>query len=1101
MDRFGTKTQTDRENEEAERLVRPVPKVKPPRRDLRRERMNVDRDPDTDADPDLKGDPDLSMNYKTIGGSDRELVRFVLFARDGDKVKVRRKKDDKVVEVSPETLKDKEKRTQYKSLERDEEQGASNEWGSTVSEFNERLKTDHRLKGVLSPVLTRNHPDGPTMWAFLTNYPDTEIGKFFPKVEFPSGIKTVGDLSRALKPQSAKPQQKEPPQSAKPAPKGLPPPAKSLKLQTPSKAKQPTPSEEDDGDDDIHARLNDDEALRSVLSPLLDAKHKDNATMWAFVENQPNLPVKQIFPKVKMPKGIDTLGDLGKALRVPPAPKPAPAPTQSPPASSPLQDPTTESSPAPAPAVAPAQPPAGAAPSSPAPAAPPAAAPPQPALAPAPGQPPAPAPGQPPAPAPEQPLVPAAGQPDQVPAKPPKAPKEKAPKAPKEKPIERRVPSEAEVYEARRLALNTFPPDVAVVVAEMHPDDAREVVAQYNRFKKLPPIGAEKISSHLERVTEWTLDPTKVAAPKKVKTEGGNEVELENLPEEQKAEALRKHQLQVVAASAALRENVINSLRKGGSSRKSMAPIADFMLESRHMDPEQKLAVARERGRSLFVEASADPDTYVDERFGTHVPNYDRSGRTNASNRSGLIKTIQDPAAQSLMVARFQGEDYRDVRDRYLGYGSPDRITDQDSASKIFGKLRDIDEWFKSQAKAYPKEAVAMADDPSALFRARVRLAIEGFDPKKSKNLSAKYAKYEADVYDRDYKEYKKAFEGYEKSLDDWRSNKADVKPFPPTAPMKPPEYDSVRGAKPSMDDLYGLLGGKTAAYSSYHQQESQMAESRAADREAIRVAIYHGVDPNSNPEAEALYARWEQAHVRDLGEPDYSLILKAARAELTAFGSPEGLVPDTKFRAALDLAIRSVGEGRYSGAITASLYNDLLARLAGENRDETLLTIRAAKRNPKPVVSSQQSEPVSAAPQPEDVMTTNKISREEANQKLAQHDRAAALVQRDFEKWAKVTPELNFEMAKIIVNALDKEADRTEVEAFGVDSFQTRQETIVTAKVIQKDSDEGYMGTFDSPMSVHQKDADEGYMSQFEDDQSTAVNSGKSTTGRPLAP
>lgn len=51
------------EEREAERLVRPAPKLKPPRHDKRRERIQ-ESDPDTD-----EKDKDLSQNYKDIGGS------------------------------------------------------------------------------------------------------------------------------------------------------------------------------------------------------------------------------------------------------------------------------------------------------------------------------------------------------------------------------------------------------------------------------------------------------------------------------------------------------------------------------------------------------------------------------------------------------------------------------------------------------------------------------------------------------------------------------------------------------------------------------------------------------------------------------------------------------------------------------------------------------------------------------------------------------------------------------------------------------------------------------------------------------------------------
>jgi hypothetical protein len=69
MDRWATKDTYEREGDEASRLVRPAPKVKPPRLDKRREVTHSDRDPDTSGDPDLKGDRDMSLNYKNVGGS------------------------------------------------------------------------------------------------------------------------------------------------------------------------------------------------------------------------------------------------------------------------------------------------------------------------------------------------------------------------------------------------------------------------------------------------------------------------------------------------------------------------------------------------------------------------------------------------------------------------------------------------------------------------------------------------------------------------------------------------------------------------------------------------------------------------------------------------------------------------------------------------------------------------------------------------------------------------------------------------------------------------------------------------------------------------
>jgi hypothetical protein len=62
--KLGTKTHSEREEEEIERLVRPDPKNKPPRNDLRRERVEVG-DADT-APQGAESDRDLSLNYKRV---------------------------------------------------------------------------------------------------------------------------------------------------------------------------------------------------------------------------------------------------------------------------------------------------------------------------------------------------------------------------------------------------------------------------------------------------------------------------------------------------------------------------------------------------------------------------------------------------------------------------------------------------------------------------------------------------------------------------------------------------------------------------------------------------------------------------------------------------------------------------------------------------------------------------------------------------------------------------------------------------------------------------------------------------------------------------
>lgn len=127
------------------------------------------------------------------------------------------------------------------------------------------------------------------------------------------------------------------------------------------------------------------------------------------------------------------------------------------------------------------------------------------------------------------------------------------------------------------------------------------------------------------------------------------------------------------------------------------------------------------------------------------------------------------------------------------------------------------------------------------------------------------------------------------------------------------------------------------------------------------------------------------------------------------------------------------------------------------------------------------------------------KIASQDADRLLTRLDRLAATVQAKYASWG-----MPFEAAKEIVNAIDKTADEVEVTAFGRQSLARRQEEVMggkTARVIQRDADEKYMDTFKNPMQPRQVEADEPYMKIYEDDQSVAVGTGESTTGRKLAP
>jgi DNA topoisomerase-1 len=94
--RFGKKTPAEKEDEEADRLVKPSPKKKPPRRDRERRQVDIDGD-----DPDEKADKKDKSNRDRKADSHLVALRWILSrATSEDMVSVRSKKTKKIVQVN-----------------------------------------------------------------------------------------------------------------------------------------------------------------------------------------------------------------------------------------------------------------------------------------------------------------------------------------------------------------------------------------------------------------------------------------------------------------------------------------------------------------------------------------------------------------------------------------------------------------------------------------------------------------------------------------------------------------------------------------------------------------------------------------------------------------------------------------------------------------------------------------------------------------------------------------------------------------------------------------------------------------------------------------
>ena len=227
MIRQATKDQYERETEEADRLVRPAPKIKPPRRDKRREEVRVDQDPDVEGDVDVAKDPDLSLNFKSIGGSVARsiLARFQRESREWGSEEGRNEylKNHPEADPNKHTVKEHE---EGKAEEEPEEKGEAKEdeekpkakktpeeLAAAGKEVLELAKADETLKKLLDSL---GDPAG--MGAVVKSTPEMKLD-IMPQLKgkkLPDGVKTLGDLADSIA--AAKPAPGEKPKGKGKAP-------------------------------------------------------------------------------------------------------------------------------------------------------------------------------------------------------------------------------------------------------------------------------------------------------------------------------------------------------------------------------------------------------------------------------------------------------------------------------------------------------------------------------------------------------------------------------------------------------------------------------------------------------------------------------------------------------------------------------------------------------------------------------------------------------------------------------------------------------------------------------------------------------------------
>jgi hypothetical protein len=1016
MDRWATKDRYERETEESERLVRPAPKVKPPRHDRQRETMRPDQDPDIDADPDIARDKDLSLNYKNIGGSIvsrvvsrfyfghdpivlRVAARFVRtdIVRDDDEkasgsdeyVSVINKETGEPTHVKKETLhgpggakyevvKDEEKKKEPESKPSITEE--------TAAKVRELAEKHPQLKGMLNVLADPKHKEHTTLTA-LSALPLANVLK---GVEFPEGIKTVGDLQavaqagaeeapKGKKKQKGKPSEspRAPPQEKKPegpeaeepgsepekaweAPEG--PPAGALPPRRPKK-----PTDEDEYDYEYGGPSSKDKAaLKNWVAekgheqPEFKAWEKKQKTVsekdgqalypskdggkvpFAELPTSAQAKIKARYEQdVKSERNSKALKELASSD---PATKKLLRDLANPNSElrtrieneareerrdldeSDVGKTIAEAAHLKLPDTISSA----------------------------------------------QDLIDAAEKGFAPPPEPerPKANRQESARA------------EAAIEE-------TLPEDIAEQVSSMglHPHDVSDLLSGYHAAMNvdLPEGGISEVADGLSKGGGYHLDVENLEPPEEFYLDG-EKVKFGDMSPEDQSEVFAKYKMHVLATSLAARQRVSDSLAEAGLPEGPAKIISDAMLRSGGKDIDD--GVLQEFfSKSLataFAEQPMDPDEI-----------------------KKVFETVGDsPMARKLVAAYVQASNYVDVRNKYLS--DPEtRITEHDDPAKIARKLEEASEYLKERSESIPEDARII--DPAMEFRNRVMDRMGYLAGDKVPFIREYLKDYEMKDFEANKKQAEKRQKDFDELLDKeiraielehgTREVETDLDPkkkfdeelagprkpsaekdkeeaiarlkrdkgiSPPTEPVQPPGYDLWKNrkkveesSKSALDFLRGLfkrnketgakqasltveqivalrylIGRRSRSYSSYPGiwTMGQLPPG-------VHTAVYWGQAPY---EQTAPYEQPTQLHARDFGDQDFDAILKAAREWLklpVLSREIKGLYPDTQLRAALDLAIRDHDNGKYSVGLYPTVYNELLAKLSGRPGPYELLT------------------------------------------------------------------------------------------------------------------------------------------------------------------
>jgi len=790
MDVRATKDHYENETEETERLVRPSPKVKPPRHDKMREDVH-ERDPDTDGDPDLKGDPDMSVNYKDVGGSlvERVVARFATKPKDEqDKpksnkwVRVKNKVLDVGTRVRPDTLI--EEPGLYQKQPKNEPRKDENKPRPARKPERPYFHKDPiphqpwpdprpmppkpprpvRPPKQVKPVPVRRYPEPETMpmpkppgWVPERRKPaSVVVARFLQAKEFP----TEEALKEYLKDHPlADPKEHsfKKPEEAKPKGEEAPALAKARSVPKPKAPKEKKPKKEDT-------------ILEGVVP---EEKPKEEAKTEA-PKAEKLKPAK--IPKPPKRESYDTDDEFAAAQEKHKeiVEKARPELEQKANAPKPKRE-TFES---------------------------------------------------------EEEFEKALSTHKKEQAEAKAALGQADAKGPQPK---RRKPSKEEVAAMEQDIASSFPLSVGskLLAANLHPDDYQQIKASAAVAAQVP-LSMDKLDERLEELKKLPGgdDPSKVPPPKQAKDRAGNMVPFESLPKEEQAEAWAQFRNEVVAAHIGVRAQVATTYRKAGMPESlsraltqskfgevSPESVWDKVLEAGTPDKLNPKARAK-----LLDKLTSDKERALATRYfqGQDYLNV-RDQFLNPSSENGISEFS---SSKDIRKALQMGSAMLDEQAKSY----PAELRDSAVASqfrwRVLRKLEALDPHKATIVQKAVDEMDAEDYDRSKKDWLKQDMQAKHLQAKRDAQREKIQEQFEQDQKDAEggYREAPKPVKTVEERLKE-KDLEPERDPVPPVPPKKPARYDLVRGNVPKAKDQHKDL---------FEQVEEPAIELKDEDIEVV---------------------------------------------------------------------------------------------------------------------------------------------------------------------------------------------------------------------------------------------------------------------------